>query len=124
ETAARTFLGKGKLLAGDDRRAEIEALYHDDPQRLVEYNLQDARLVTALLETTGLVELAIERSLLTGMQLDRVSAAIASVDSLYLNALRQRGVVAPSVGAPDRQAAILGGYVMESKPGLYTNVLV
>src|SRR5262249_4738343 len=51
-------------------------------------------------------------------------AAIASIDSLYLNALRRRGVVAPSVGAADRQAAIMGGYVMDSKPGLYANVLV
>jgi len=124
ETAAQTFLGKGKLLVGADRHAEIEALYHHDPQRLADYNLQDARLVTELLDRTGLVELAVERSLLTGMQLDRVSAAIASVDSLYLNALRGRGVVAPSVGAEAREARIGGGYVMESKPGLYHNVLV
>jgi len=159
ETAAQTFLGKGKLLAGDGRHSEIEALYHHDPQRLIAYNLQDARLVTELLDKTGLVQLAVERSLLTGMQLDRVSAAIASIDSLYLNALRGRGVVAPSVsaaapmrpdellGSPELQPAatqrgadrrneagrspadrrpghILGGYVMESKPGLYENVLV
>ena len=124
ETAAQAFLGRGKLLTGDDRHEEIEALYRRDPQRLVDYNLQDARLVLDLLDRTGLIELAVERSLLTGMQLDRVSAAIASVDSLYLHALRQRGVVAPSVGLDDRPAAITGGYVMESKPGLYTNVLV
>jgi DNA polymerase II len=124
ETAAQAFLGKGKLITGDGRHTEIEALYRGDPQRLVDYNLQDARLVLELLERTGLVDLTIERSLLTGMQLDRVSAAIASVDSLYLNALRARGVVAPSVGADQREAVITGGYVMESKPGLYQNVLV
>jgi DNA polymerase-2 len=124
ETAAQAFLGKGKLIAGDRRHTEIEALYRGDPQRLVDYNLQDARLVLELLDRTGLVELAVERSLLTGMQLDRVSAAIASVDSLYLGALRRRGVVAPSVGAEEREARIGGGYVMESKPGLYQNVLV
>ncbi len=124
ETAAQAFLGKGKLIAGDGRHTQIEALYRNDPQRLVDYNLQDARLVLELLDRTGLVELAIERSLLTGMQLDRVSAAIASIDSLYLNALRQRGVVAPSVGVTEREARIGGGYVMDSKPGLYRNVLV
>jgi DNA polymerase elongation subunit (family B) len=124
ETAAQAFLGKGKLIAGDERHTEIEALYRNDLQGLAEYNLHDARLVLEILDRTGLVELAIERSLLTGMQLDRVSAAIASVDSLYLNALRRRGVVAPSVGAGERAAEITGGYVMESKPGLYRNVLV
>ncbi len=124
ETAAQAFLGRGKLIAGDGRHAQIESLYRDDPQRLVEYNLEDARLVLDLLERTRLIDLAVERSLLTGMQLDRVSAAIASVDSLYLNALRPRGVVAPSVGSVEAPAEITGGYVMESKPGLYQNVLV
>jgi DNA polymerase II len=124
ETAAQAFLGRGKLITGDHRGAEIQALYEKDPQRLVDYNLQDARLVTEILEHTGLIDLAVERSLLTGMPLDRVSAAIASVDSLYLGALRKRGVVAPSVAAEHREANITGGYVMESRPGLYRNVLV
>jgi len=124
ETAAQAFLGKGKLLAGTHRYREIEELYRTDPQRLVDYNLQDARLVLELLDTTGLVDLAIERSLLTGMQLDRVSAAIASIDSLYLNALRPRGVVAASVRDAETPVAVMGGYVMDSTPGLYENVMV
>ncbi|MBI4514454.1 MAG: DNA polymerase II [Deltaproteobacteria bacterium] len=124
ETAARALLGKGKLFAGDGRHQQIEDAYHHDPQRLVDYNLQDAVLVSEILDRTGLIDLAIERSVLTGMPLDRVSAAIASVDSLYLAELRGRGVVAPSVGAEEKTARIAGGYVMESKPGLYRNVLV
>ena len=124
ETAAQAFLGRGKLLAGDHRAEEIERLYRDDPQRLVEYNLEDARLVTEILERTGLIDLAVQRSLLTGMPLDRVSAAIASVDSLYLGALRQRAIVAPSVSGASREAQITGGYVMDAQPGLYKNVLV
>jgi DNA polymerase-2 len=38
--------------------------------------------------------------------------------------LRARDVVAPSVGGGEEGATISGGYVMESKPGLYRNVLV
>jgi DNA polymerase II len=124
ETAAQTVLGRGKLIKGADRRVEIERLYRSEPQRLVEYNLEDARLVTEILDRTALINLAIERSLLTGMPLDRVSAAIASIDSLYLRALRSRGVVAPSVGRDVRQASITGGYVMDAQPGLYRNVVV
>lgn len=124
ETAARTLLGTGKLFAGDGRHEMIEQAFQRNPQALVDYNLKDAQLVTEILDRTGLVELAVQRSLLTGMQLDRVSAAIASVDSLYLAELRRRGLVAPSVGADEREARIAGGYVMDSKPGLYTNVLV
>ncbi len=80
--------------------------------------------MSEILERTGLIDLAVQRSLLTGMPLDRVSAAIASIDSLYLGALRRRGIVAPSVGRDATAAPIAGGYVMDSRPGLYRNVLV
>ena len=124
ETAAQTILGRGKLIGGHQRVDAILRAYRDDPERFVAYNLEDARLVSDILARTGLVELAVERSLQTGMPLDRVSAAIASVDSLYLGALRARGRVAPSVGPAGTDVRLTGGYVMESMPGLYRNVLV
>lgn len=126
ETAARTILGRGKLFGPEDRGAQIEDAYRDDPARLAEYNLEDARLVRDLLDKTGLIELSVRRSLLTGMQLDRVGAQIAAVDSLYLSALRARGKVAPSVAerAPDGGVEITGGLVLDSSPGLYRNILV
>lgn len=125
ETAARTILGRGKLFGPEHRGAQIEDAWADDPAALAAYNLEDARLVLDILAETRLVELTVRRSLTTGMQLDRVSAQIAAVDSLYLRALRSRGRVAPSVGA---QAAtgtgISGGLVLDSVPGLYRNILV
>jgi DNA polymerase-2 len=125
DTAAQQLLGKRKLIGPEHRGAEIEAAYRTDPARLAAYNLEDARLVLEILERTGLVELAVQRSLLTGMQLDRVSASIASVDSLYLGALRARGRVAPSVRTPDAaEGGIVGGLVLDSAPGLYRNILV
>lgn len=125
ETAARTLLGKGKLLAGADRAGEIEAAYRNDPAGLAAYNLEDARLVLEILERTKLVELTVRRSLMTGMQLDRVSAQIAAIDSLYLRELRARGRVAPSVDvAGAATAEITGGLVLDSTPGLYRHILV
>src|SRR4030095_16882153 len=106
--------------------AEIESASYGDPARLAAYNLEDARLVLELLAHTGLVELTVRRSLLTGMQLDRVGAQIAAVDSLYLRALRARGWVAPSVDTArgGEGEGITGGPVLHSRPGLYRNVLV
>jgi DNA polymerase-2 len=124
ETAGRTLLGRGKLLAGGDRGHEIERLYHEDLPRFLEYNFNDALLVTEILDTTGVVSLSVRRSLLTGMPPDRVSASIASFDSLYLHELRRRGVVAPSVGGAEVVEATAGGAVLEPVTGLHENVLV
>jgi DNA polymerase-2 len=125
ETAARAILGRGKLLGPEGRGGQIEEAYRSDPGLLAAYNLEDARLVLEILARTGLVELTVRRSLLTGMQLDRVSAQIAAVDSLYLSALRARGKVAPSVaGAPEGPIEIAGGLVLDAVPGLYRNILV
>ena len=125
ETAAQALVGKGKLVLGDDRGQAIEAAHRDDPARLAAYNLNDARLVLDILERTNLVELTVQRSLMTGMQLDRVSAQIAAIDSLYLRELRRRGRVAPSVDvAGARASTIMGGLVLDSEPGLHRHVLV
>jgi len=126
ETAARAILGAGKLVTGDDRGVEIERMFRVDQAKLAAYNLQDARLVVQLLERTGLIELTVRRSLMTGMQLDRVGAQIAAIDSLYLRALRARGRVAPSVRRPrdEELVGITGGLVLDSRPGLYRNIAV
>ena len=125
DTAAQAILGKGKLFLAEHRGQEIETAWRDDPARLAAYNLYDAQLVVEILERTGLVELTVRRSLLTGMQVDRVGAQIAAVDSLYLAELRQRGRVAPSVHIEDGQGTVIsGGLVLDSVPSLYRNILV
>jgi DNA polymerase-2 len=126
DSAARAILGEGKLFdpgAGGER---LERAYREQPAALVAYNRRDAELVVAILERLRLVDLAVRRSLLTGLPLDRVGSQIAAVDSLYLRALRARGRVAPSVGAAEAAPAdpIVGGLVLDSVPGFYRHVLV
>ena len=123
ETAAQTFLGTGKLMTGDGRGLEIAEAFLHDRQKLVDYNQRDAQLALEIVSTQRLVELAISRSRLTGMQLDRVGASIASIDFLYLGELHRRGRVAPSVGEHPN-APVAGGAVLDSVPGLFTNILV
>jgi len=125
DSAAREFLGKGKSITGTDRPNEIVRAFKQDRVRFVEYNLNDARLVLEILDELNLVQLAIERSRLTGMPLDRVSASIASFDFLYLSELHRQGIVAPSVDASARWGTpTSGGHVLDPLPGLYRNVFV
>jgi DNA polymerase-2 len=126
ETAARSLLGRGKRIAssGRGRAAEILRLYQEDPRAFVAYNREDAVLVLDILAKESLLELAVERSLLSGMQLDRVGASIASFDLLYLPELRRRGRVAPSVDRERSTGRVSGGAVMDSHPGVFRNVAV
>jgi len=125
DAVARSVLGKGKTLTGRGRADEILRLFEEDRESLVEYNRNDARLVTEILERLELVQLAIERSRLTGLPLDRVSSSIAAFDFLYLSELGRRGIVAPSVGSVAvEEEPQGGGHVLEPLPGLYSNVVV
>ena len=108
-----------------DKAQEILHTFRHDRERFVRYNQTDARLVIDILDRLQVLDLAVERSRLTGLPIDRISGSIAAFDSLYLAELYQRGIVAPSVEVGDGQSNPgLGGYVMEPLTGLHHNVLV
>ncbi len=126
ETAAKEILGEGKLEAFDntDKGEEIERLYRDEPQKLVDYNLKDSELVLRILEKKNLIRLTIKRTMLTGMQLDRVKASIASLDNLYIRETLIRGYVCKTSDFKDRDERIKGGFVKDSIPGIYDYIIV
>ena len=123
-TAAEELLGEEKLIGDESKGSDIENAYKDNPQFLVEYNLKDSQLVIDILEKTKLIDLTIQRSLLTGMALDKVKSSIASLDSLYLRELKKRGYVAYSSKTDGDETRITGGFVQESKPGIYDFIIV
>ena len=123
-TAASHFLKQEKLIDDYNKAEEIESLYKKNPEKLVEYNLNDAKLVLGIIKKTKVLDLTVHRSLLTGMPLDRVNASIASFDSLYLRKLKERNYVAPSVSFKNKETRITGGYVMDSFPGIYENIIL
>jgi DNA polymerase-2 len=121
---SRKVLGEGKTISGRDRVAEILRTFREDREAFVRYNLRDAQLVLEILERLDLLVLTVERSLLTGMPPDRVSASVASFDFLYLSELSRRGLTAPSVGSYQAESDVFGGTVLAPEPGLFDNVLV
>lgn len=125
DEAARVILGRGKTFTDHEGGAAVLRAFQEDRERLVEYNRNDAALVLEILDVLKLLELTVERSLLTGMPPDRVSASIAAFDFLYLSELSRRRIAAPTVtGAVSADIVAAGGHVLEPKPGLYRNVVV
>ena len=124
ESVAQTLLGEGKQIHNvHDRMAEINHMFRYDKTALARYNLQDCVLVNRIFAQTHLLDFAIERSRLTGVELDRVGGSVASFSNLYLPQLHRAGYIAPNL-QPENWLASPGGYVMDSIPDLYDSVLV
>ena len=122
ENVAREILGEGKLLHGSDRGGENTELFLADKTRLADYNLKDCELVSDIFRETGLLDFAIARSAMTGLNMDRLGGSVASFDNLYLPRLHREGFVAPN--APSEPPDSPGGFVLDSAPGIYDHVLV
>ena len=125
---AEHLLGRKKLIAENDnglsKLEEIRRQYREDPVALAEYNLEDCRLVADIFAKTDLLNFSIQRAKMTGLAIDRQGGSSAAFDNLYLPHLHREGFVAPDVGSQQNKTSSPGGYVMDSQPGLYDNVLV
>ena len=124
EAIGQYFLGRGK--ATDDVDNRLEAITRDfkfNKVKLAEYNLQDCVLVWDIFDKIKLLDYLIFRSQLTGLELDRAGGSVAAFVNLYLPKLHRQGYISPNL-PKDGGLASPGGYVMNSKPGLYRNVLV
>jgi len=125
ESISRTLLGEGKTLKKvADKAAEIMRLYRDEPDELAIYNLQDCVLVQRIFEKQDLLGFVLERQQLTGLAMDRVGGSVAAFDYLYLPRLHRKGRVGRTIDSDEEFEASPGGYVMDSQPGLFRNVLV
>ena len=128
ENVSQAILNSGKLIKGKSRHEEIEKLYEKDTaeshQKLADYNLKDCELVYEILEKTKMIDLAVERSQLTGLPLDRITASIAAFDSLYLRKAKSHNLVCPTTHFGNKEERITGGFVQSLNPGIYHNVLI
>ncbi|CZF85914.1 DNA polymerase II [Grimontia marina] len=124
ESVSREMFGEGKAIDNPyDRMDSINRMFLDDKPALAKYNLQDCVLVNRIFEQTHLLEFLIQRSRLTGIELDRIGGSVAAFTNLYMPRLHRAGYIAPTL-ASENWIASPGGYVMDSKPGLYDSVLV
>ncbi len=124
ENVSQTLLGRGKKVDDHDNRVdEILENFKHHKQKLAEYNLEDTVLVWDIFQKTQVLDYLVFRSQLTGLELDKMGGSVAAFTYLYLPKLHRAGYVAPNLPQGDISGSP-GGYVMDSKPGLYHNVLV
>ena len=139
ESVGNELLGRGKLIhdamshekeSRDEihdplfKAKEIRRQFEEDKRSLAAYNLEDCQLVWDIFDKTDLVNFAIERARLTGLEMDRVGGSVAAFDNLYLPRLHRKGYIAPNIGDYEGRLSAPGGYVMNSQPGMHDSVLV
>ncbi len=123
DTVASALLGEGKLIDSEDKLSAIKHLYQTDPVALAQYNFQDTALVNRIAEKTRFIDFLILRARLTGLDLGRPGGSVAAFINVYLPHLHRRRYVC-GVRPANGGLASPGGYVMNSRPGLYRHVLV
>jgi DNA polymerase II len=124
ESVAQTLLGEGKDT--DDpyhRMDEIERRFREDKPALARYNLVDCELVTKIFAKANLLDFVLERANATGLPADQSGGSIAAFSHHYLPRMHREGYVAPNIGIAHGES-YPGGFVMESRPGIYDSVLV
>jgi len=124
ESVSQHLLGEGKAIDNPySRMDEINRMFREDKPALAWYNLKDCELVTRIFEKTELVRFLLERASVTGLAIDRSGGSVAAFEHRYIPLMHRQGFVAPNIG--DVAAADSpGGFVMDSRSGLYDSVVV
>ena len=124
ENVSQTLLGEGKAIDNPYQRMdEINRMFAEDKPALARYNLKDCELVTQIFDKTELLTFLLERATVTGLPVDRNGGSVAAFEHLYIPLMHRQGFVAPNLGERMPEASP-GGFVMDSRPGLYESVLV
>ncbi|HYD60798.1 MAG TPA: DNA polymerase II [Noviherbaspirillum sp.] len=124
EHVAQSLLGEGKSIDNPyDRMAEIDRRFVEDKPALAHYNLKDCELVTRIFAKTDLMAFLLERASVTGLAADRSGGSVAAFEHLYMPMMHRQGYVAPNLGDVEGENSP-GGFVMDSRSGLYDSVLV
>lgn len=123
ETVSQELLQTGKLITPDQNKiAEIERLFRENKPQLARYNLEDCVLVTRVLEKTRLIPIMFERSRISGLLIDQINIAAASLDHYYLPMLHRKGMVAPNAELSEKGMAEVKPMEIPSRPGIYQYV--
>ncbi|WP_199685736.1 DNA polymerase II [Serratia inhibens] len=124
EYVAQALLGEGKSIDNPyQRMAEIDRRFAEDKPALARYNLKDCELVTRIFAKAELLTFLLERATVTGLAADRSGGSVAAFSNLYMPRMHRLGFVAPNLGEQPEEHSP-GGFVMDSRPGLYDSVLV
>ena len=102
----------------------IEYNWNVNPKKLIWYNYKDSVLVLEILEALKLMDLMVQRSVITQTLFERLQSPIAVLDQMYLKQLHFQNKVGITHYPNQGTTSIEGAYVIEPKSGFYEDIVV
>ena len=120
---AKELLGKEKH---DVNPKEMDEEWATNPQKVMDYCLEDAKLAVEILENIMVLQKYQHLGSVAKLPLDDVINGITSnmIDSLMIRFADSKGIGVPMTNRQKRTGHIEGGYVHSINPGLYEWVCV
>jgi len=117
ETIANAELGDSKL--SYDEYDNLHALYRENFQKFIEYNIKDVDLIIRLEDKLKLLELGLTLAYDTKSNYEDIFAQTRMWDALTYSYLLEKGIVVPPKVTKDKSSAFEGAYVKEPQVGLH-----
>ncbi|MCH8519995.1 MAG: hypothetical protein LAT82_04545 [Nanoarchaeota archaeon] len=102
----------------------IEYNWKTNPKKLIWYNYKDSVLVLEILQSLKLMDLMVQRSIITQTLFERLQSPIAVLDQMYLKELHIQNKVGITHYPNQGTTSIEGAYVIEPKSGFYEDIVV
>ena len=110
-------LGEKKI--SYEEYGNLHALYKNNYQKFIEYNVKDVELVKKLEEKLKLIEMCAALAYDAKVNFTDVFAQVRMWDTIIFNHLKKQNIVLPRLSDNAKNSDYAGAYVKEVKPGMY-----
>jgi DNA polymerase elongation subunit (family B) len=117
DNIAAVELGDSKL--SYDEYDNLHALYRENYQKFIEYNIKDVDLIVRMEDKLKLLELALTLAYDTKTNYEDVFAQTRMWDALIYNYLLEKNIVVPPKVVKEKSEAFEGAYVKDPQTGLH-----
>jgi len=117
DNIANVELGDSKL--SFDEYDNLHALYRENFQKFIEYNIQDCNLIVRMEEKLKLIELGLTLAYDTKTNYEDIFAQTRMWDSMTYAYLLEKGIVVPPKIVQSKTSAFEGAYVKDPQVGMH-----
>jgi DNA polymerase elongation subunit (family B) len=102
-----------------DEYQSLDALYRNDHQKFIEYNIRDVEIVLKLEAKHRILEVAMTLAYNARVNYEDVFSQTRMWDALIYNHLKSKDIILPPKKDTHKTAQFEGAYVKDPKPGMY-----